>query len=150
MWRRMVYWQGAYGYSRLLITSYSAQPATLPGYLDNAVLGYSNAYIAQIAEGLVTVVGGVAVVQTYPSVTQLARIVCLDSLNLEFTLGVPAPILALFEADGITVTPTALSTLLSAAASDGLVNPATGSPVTAMISGTLNGPAKPGLQLTGV
>lgn len=150
MWRRLVYWQGAYGYSRLLISTYAAQPSSTPGTLDGTVAGFSNAGIAQIAEGTVTIFTPTPIVATYPSVTQLARVTFLDTAANVFSLGIPAPKLSAFAADGITLLPATLSSLLTAALLDQLLNPGTGLAVNGVVSGILNGPARPGVQLTGV
>lgn len=147
MWRRLVYWQGAFGYARLLITNYAAQPSSTPGTLDNTIAAMSNSGIIQIAEGTVSTFAPSPVAATYSSVTQVAIVNCLDSAGLAFTLRIPAPKLSIFEADGVTVKPTELSTLLTAALLDAVVSP-DGNAISSIVSGVLNGPAVPGSQLT--
>lgn len=107
MWRRLVYWQGAFGYPRLLISNYAAQPSTLPGHLDTYLESVSNARIVQVSEGLVTpLTPAPALTGAYPSVVQLAVCTYLDSGSSQGTIRVPAPLRSIFLADGITVDPT--------------------------------------------
>ena len=147
LWRRLVYWQPAFGYARLLITNYSAQPSSTPGTFDNTIATMSNAGIVQIAEGTVTVFAPSPTASTYPSVTQLATLACFDSAGLAFTMRITAPKLSIFEADGVTVKPTELAAVLTAALLDGVVSPDNNA-IVSIVSGVLNGPAVPGSQLT--
>lgn len=147
MWRRLVYWQGTFGYPRLLITNYSAQPGSTPGTLDGTIAGFSNAGIVQIAEGTVTVFTPVPTSATYPSVRQLAILNCLDTSGLAFKLSIPAPKLSIFAADGVTVTAATLAAVLTAALLDSVVSPADNA-IASIPSGLLNGAAEPGSTLT--
>lgn len=148
MWRRLVYWQGAFGYPRLLISNYAAQPSAAPGSLDTYLQSQSNAYIAQIAEGVVTTFTFPAPVPNpYPSVVQLAVCTYLDSASNQGTIKIPAPKRSIFLADGITVNPAILANILSNALVDSFVSPQ-GNAISSMVSGVLNGPAFPGSTLT--
>ena len=147
MWRRLIYWQGSYGYARLYITNYAAQPATVPGTLDNVIASYSNAVIAQVAEGAVTGLSGSPVSSIYPSVTQSAILACVDTALNAFKLSIPAPKASIFEADMVTVTPTVLAAVLAAAVADAVVSPQ-GNAIQGILSGVLNGPAFPGSSLS--
>lgn len=147
LWRRLVYWQGAYGYPRLLITNYSAQPASTPGTLDNTIATFSNSGIVQVAEGLVTVFTPSPTAATYPSVVQAALLTCLDTTGDAFKMSIPAPKLSAFLADGVTISPATLASILTAALLDGVVSPA-GHAIASIPSGILNGPAQPGSSLT--
>lgn len=148
MWRRLVYWQGAFGYPRLLISNYSAQPSTAPGSLDSYLATISNAVIAQIAEGTVTnFTNPPPAANPYPSVVQVAVCTYLDSAGNAGTIKVPAPKLSIFLADGITVNPAILANIASNATVDGFISPQ-GNAIASMVSGVLNGPAFPGSTLT--
>jgi hypothetical protein len=154
LWRRLVYWQGAYGYPRLLITNYVVAPLSAPGALDTAIASGSNAQIVQIAEGTVYSFSVAPTASPYPSVTQLARLACLDSANKAFNLSVPAPIsvgggsgTGIFLSDRVTVDPEYLEVVLEAAVADGCVS-AYGNAIAAIVSGILNGPAYPGSSLS--
>jgi hypothetical protein len=146
MWRRLVYWQGTFGYPRLLISNYSAQPASTPGTLDNTVAAMSNAGIVQISEGVMTPFSPAPLSAIYPSVTQTAIVTCLDAVGFAFKLTIPAPRLAIFAADAVTVSTASLASLLTAALLDGLVSPYNNA-IASMPSGILNGPAEPGSSL---
>jgi hypothetical protein len=154
MWRRMAYWQGAFGYPRLLITNYVVAPLSVPGLLDTAIASGSNAQIVQIAEGTVYSFSVTPSATPYPSVTQLARLACLDTANRAFNLSVPAPLgvggesgTGIFQADLVTVQPEYLEVVLGAAVADGCVSPY-GNAIAAIVSGILNGPAYPGSSLS--
>ena len=148
MWRRLVYWQGAFGYPRLLISNYAAQPSTAPGSLDSYLATISNAIIVQIAEGAVTnFTNPPPVAAAYPSVVQCAECTYLDVSGNAGTIKVPAPKLSMFLADGITVNPAILANILGNAQADNFVSPQ-GNALASMVSGVLNGPAYPGSTLT--
>jgi hypothetical protein len=147
VWRRLVYWQGAFGYPRLLITNYVVQPSTAPGLLDATIAGYSNADIVQISEGPVSTYSASPTAAIYPSVTQLARLHCIDTAGLAFQLSIPAPLAAIFAADLVTVLPAVLTAVLGAAVSDSCVSPY-GNAISGIVSGLLNGPAFPGSSLS--
>lgn len=138
MWRRFVYWQGTTGFARMITTNYSAQPSSTPGTLDNTIASMSNAGISQIAEGTVTVFTPAPVSAVYPSVTDVAVLNGLDSAGFAFRIFVPAPKASIFEADGITVQPSYLSSVLTAALLDGFVSPQGNSP-SSLVSGELQG-----------
>jgi len=148
MWRRLNYWQGAYGYPRLIITNYLAQPVGVPCYYENTIGLYSNAGLLQVAEGTVYPLTPFILNNAYPSVVQCAILSCIDSAGLVFNVRIPAPIRAtVFLADGITVDPAVATAIYNAAHSDQVCSPQ-GNLIASIVSGVLNGPAFPGSTLT--
>lgn len=133
MWRIYDIWLDCVGNTRLVSNNYAAAPF---GNLDAELRSISNAVIWQTAQGTVTTFALVPANATYASVFACAYVTVVDSSGNEAAILVPAPKLSIFEADAITVTPTVLGDILSAASADGYVL-ANGNPPAAAPTGML-------------
>lgn len=115
--------------------NYSSAPF---GNLDAELMSISNAGVFQSTGGTVTNVGAFGSVAPFPSVFDVATITFVDGSGNENTLLVPAPQASIFLADTITVDPSVLSAILSAALADGYVN-SLGNTPTSVIAGVRGG-----------
>jgi hypothetical protein len=124
-----IIWVDAAGKTRLTTLRGSASLATVEGDL----LAKSNAAIARWWEGASTIPGGAATAAIYPSTKDAAELVFSTPTGTTVTVTLPAPIASIFLADGETVDPVAIATLITdclAVLTDG-----SGTAVTAYVGG---------------
>lgn len=134
VWARSTVWVDANGFRSITKLTSVGGASSVVGDLQ----ALSNADTSQYWESAVTTNVPVPVSAPYQSGGQRAALtfICADTTNV--VVIVPAPKLTIFQADGITVDLLNVDVILfaTAAVAQPLCNPS-GSPVTALLSGTL-------------
>jgi hypothetical protein len=97
---------------------------------------HSNADVLNWFEGPPTNLTPSPVSAVFADVVDLARLTFADAGGNLATLALPAPQLAIFQADSVTVNPSAIADIIAAAV--GHLHTAAGNPVTAFVAGVRN------------
>jgi hypothetical protein len=128
---RQIVWVDAGGRTRVTLPTGNATLATIMAKLQL----HSNADVLSWFEGPPTFLSPAPVAAVYADVVDLARLTFTDGTDL-VNLALPAPQSAIFLADGVTVDPSTIVDLTTAAI--GTLLTAAGVPVTTFVGGLRN------------
>jgi hypothetical protein len=126
--RRSIIWVDAQGRTRLSVPTADPDSTAIMAALQN----HSQASVIEWWEGPDIVLGGTPLGGTYPSVFDSAELT-FQGPSGNVNLILPAPSLAIFKPDGVTVDPSAIADIISA--STGHLATMSGALVTSFIAG---------------
>lgn len=129
---RYIVWIDAGGRTRATIPCADPNNTTIMSALQN----HSNADVLEWFEGPLNVLSPSPVSAVFADVVDLARLTFTDAAGSLSTLALPAPKSGIFLADSVTVDPSAIADIISAAV--GHLCSSAGGPVTAYVAGVRN------------